>query len=202
MYCPSCGAEDRQSSQFCRKCGVDLRAIYVALQKPESVLTSGEDEVYRAIAARIRDEKEDLKVIVEEILPTFEAMMASPEERRLTQIRNGILCAAVGAGAVIYLLLKQFVLIEGGFILLAAFVAFFVGIGSIINGWLFSHPRNDWSMNLAENNSTNSLPALSSDRALQEPVLMSGFPSAPASPTENTTRNLAEEPKVNTSPMQ
>ena len=25
MYCPSCGSEERQLSQFCRACGTDLR---------------------------------------------------------------------------------------------------------------------------------------------------------------------------------
>jgi hypothetical protein len=171
------------------------------LQKPEQVLTSGQDEVYRAIAARIRDEKEDLSLIVDGVLPKFEELMASPEERRLSQIRNGILCAAAGAGLLTYLLLKQFVLYEGGFMYLAAFVAFFVGLGSIINGWLFSHPRNEWSVNLEGNNSVKALSQLSNDRALQESASITGIPSMPASPTENTTRNLAEESKINTSPI-
>jgi len=194
--------EDHQSSQFCRTCGVDLRAIYVALQKPESVLTSGRDEVYRAIAARIRAEKEDLSTIVESVLPKFEELIASPEEARLRHLRTGVLYAAAGFGLALYLLLKQFVLFQGGLALMGAFIAFFVGLGYIINGWLFSLPGRDWSINLEADSTTKSLNSSLNNRALQERVLMADLSAVPPSPTESTTRNLAEESKVNTSPMQ
>lgn len=201
MFCPSCGAEDRQSSQFCRACGVDLRAIYVALQKPESVLVSGRDEVYRAIAARIRDKKEDLSEIVEEVLPNFEKMIEGPEERRLRQIRSGVLYVAAGTGLAIYLILRQLVLVEGSLALLGAFVAFLVGVAYIINGWVFSLPGRDWSVNFEEENSAKTLNQTLNDR-LPESVTISGPVYAPPSPTESTTRNLVEEQKPDTSPMQ
>src|SRR2546422_7564102 len=35
MFCPSCGSEERQVSQFCRVCGTDMRAVRVSLEKPD-----------------------------------------------------------------------------------------------------------------------------------------------------------------------
>src|SRR5437764_1387601 len=31
MYCPSCGSEERQASQYCRACGTDLRPVRIGL---------------------------------------------------------------------------------------------------------------------------------------------------------------------------
>ena len=36
MYCPSCGSEERQLSQFCRACGTDLRIVRNSLESPDA----------------------------------------------------------------------------------------------------------------------------------------------------------------------
>src|SRR6267142_1730259 len=40
MFCPSCGSEERQASQFCRACGTDLRVVRVSLETPDSITAS------------------------------------------------------------------------------------------------------------------------------------------------------------------
>lgn len=58
MFCPSCGSEERQVSQFCRACGTDLRAVRATLEKPDAITASAvsaRDEIRRAIADRIRE---------------------------------------------------------------------------------------------------------------------------------------------------
>jgi len=37
MYCPSCGSEERQLSQFCRACGTDLRVVRNTLERPDAI---------------------------------------------------------------------------------------------------------------------------------------------------------------------
>ena len=55
MFCPSCGSEERQASQFCRACGTDLRAVHMGLERPDSITASAEsarEEIGRAVAER------------------------------------------------------------------------------------------------------------------------------------------------------
>src|SRR5205814_5851001 len=40
MFCPNCGSEERQVSQFCRACGTDLRLVRVSLEKPDAITAS------------------------------------------------------------------------------------------------------------------------------------------------------------------
>ena len=40
MYCPSCGSEERQLSQFCRACGADLRVVRTSLEKADAITGS------------------------------------------------------------------------------------------------------------------------------------------------------------------
>ena len=40
MYCPSCGSEERQLSQFCRACSTDLRVVRTSLEKPDAITAS------------------------------------------------------------------------------------------------------------------------------------------------------------------
>src|SRR5918911_1885103 len=106
MFCPNCGSEDKQSSQYCRACGVDLRAVRQGLEKPESVMASSmsaREEIGRAIAARIREVRDagDLKV-VEDLLPEVEKFFETPEERRLRRIRAGVVTAMCGLGGTLF----------------------------------------------------------------------------------------------------
>ena len=85
MFCPACGFEERQASAFCRKCGGDLRQVLAALQNPDSADGSGRDDVYRALAARIKESKpKDVKELVEEVLPKIERRVGDRTGRALS----------------------------------------------------------------------------------------------------------------------
>ena len=65
MFCPSCGSEERQVSQFCRACGADLRAVRATLEKPDAITASAvsaRDEIGHAIADRIRELNQTLEL--------------------------------------------------------------------------------------------------------------------------------------------
>ena len=104
MYCPSCGSEERQLSQFCRACGTDLRIVRNSLENPDSITQSAisaREHIGMAVADKIRQMKsaKDLERVAEEVLPHFEKFLESPEEKRLRRIRAGVITAAIGLGA-------------------------------------------------------------------------------------------------------
>src|SRR3982074_2697464 len=103
MYCPSCGSEERQMSQYCRACGTDLRPVRVSLERPDSITASAisaREDIGRAVAEKIRevDDARDLRRVTEDVLPQIEKFLESPEEKRLRRMRDGVITAAVGFG--------------------------------------------------------------------------------------------------------
>src|ERR1043165_5910068 len=104
MYCPSCGSEERQHSQFCRTCGTDRRIVRTSLENPDAVTqsaVSARENIGMAVADKIRQmsSAKELKKVAEDVLPHFEKFLESPDEKRLRRIRAGIITAAIGLGA-------------------------------------------------------------------------------------------------------
>jgi len=146
MYCPSCGSEERQLSQFCRACGTDLRIVRNSLENPDAVTqsaVSAREQIGMAVADKIRQmsSAKDLERVAEDVLPHFEKFLESPEEKRLRRIRAGIITAAIGLGATIVLLLMAFDKVDLFPFVTPALITFLVGIGVIVNGLVFTVPR-------------------------------------------------------------
>ena len=151
MFCPNCGSEERQATQYCRACGVDLRAVRVSLERPDSITASAvsaRDEIGRAIGDRIRSVKDaaELKVVAEAVLPEVEKFLESPEEKRLRRVRAGTIISATGLGAGTLGLIMSSALsgpdIEAAFWIGGlGITAFTLGLGFILNGLLFTKPR-------------------------------------------------------------
>lgn len=200
MYCPSCGSEERQLSQFCRACGTDLRIVRNSLENPDAVTQSAisaREHIGMAVADKIRqmNSAKDLERVAEDVLPHFEKFLESPEEKRLRRIRSGIITAAIGLGASIVVFIMAMDKIEIFPFITPALITFLVGMGAIVNGLLFTVPRK-------------TLPGDAYD-ALSQEVLDSGpnvgrLPyEAPAAATlpagTNLTNELAPTPRSQTS---
>jgi hypothetical protein len=198
MFCPYCAAEDRDHSQYCRSCGAELHTVRTALQRPDSITgaaAGAREEIGRAIADRIRQIKkdDDLKEVVEDVLPKIEKFLESPEARRMRQFREGVISSAVGLGAIILFLLAS-PHTNGGRELLLTFigagagcVSFLVGIGLLINARWFTVPArtSEISRTLSNQILSGELSTGSLDNELA-----SSNPSRPSSVTEGTTRQL------------
>ena len=146
MYCPSCGSEERQLSQFCRACGTDLRIVRNSLENPDAVTQSAisaREQIGMAVADKIRQMStaKDLERVAEDVLPHFEKFLESPEEKRLRRIRAGIITAAIGLGATIVVIIMAMDQMDLLPLITPALITFLVGIGVIINGLLFTLPR-------------------------------------------------------------
>lgn len=151
MFCPSCGSEERQASQFCRACGTDLRPVRVSLERPDSITASAvsaREEIGRAVAEKIREveDSRELKRVAEDVLPKIEKFLESYEEKRLRRVRAGVITASAGFGFSILMLLMASVAHGGDvadFVGASGFgiAVFAIGLGLVVNGLLFTRPR-------------------------------------------------------------
>ncbi|HEV7797977.1 MAG TPA: zinc ribbon domain-containing protein, partial [Pyrinomonadaceae bacterium] len=58
MYCPTCGSEERQISQYCRACGTDLRLVRRGLERPDTITASAvsaRERISQVMAEKIRE---------------------------------------------------------------------------------------------------------------------------------------------------
>jgi hypothetical protein len=197
MYCPSCGSEERQLSQFCRACGTDLRVVRNSLERPDAITASAisaREQIGMAVADKIRQmsSAKDLERVAEDVLPSFEKFLESPEEKRLRRIRNGIITAAVGLGGGLAVTLMALDKVDLLPLVLPWLITFFVGLGVIVNGLLFTLSRKELPGNAADALSQR---ALDMNRVVFEapPARTNELaPGAqpPASISEHTTHHL------------
>lgn len=161
MFCPSCGAEERQRGQFCRACGTDLRPVRTALEKPDAITASAvsaRHDIGRALADRIRavETADELSTVAEDVLPEIEKFLESPEEKRLRRVRFGVSLAALGGGAALGFSVLAAIFYEAArgsdnsgdynlYLLMAGFgfTALLFGLGIAVNGWHFTLPRQE-----------------------------------------------------------
>jgi hypothetical protein len=151
MFCPGCGSEERQASQYCRACGSDLRVVRMSIERPDSITASAvtaREEIGRAVADKIRqlEDASDLKKVAEDVLPQIEKFLESYEEKRLRRVRAGVIVGASGlGGSILGLLMAAFSNVpdaDGGWIVLGlGLTAFTIGLALMLNGLLFTKPR-------------------------------------------------------------
>jgi hypothetical protein len=210
MYCPGCGSEDHQASQYCRACGTDLRTVRMSIERPDSVTASAvtaREEIGRAFAEKIRevDDTRDLKRVAEDVLPQIEKFLESYAEKRLRRVRAGVIVAASGFGAGILGLIMSAVLrgpdAESALIVVGlGAVAFAIGLGLMMNGLLFTRPRQGIADHSADARLQNLLdsgyapPQSGSGRESQptfrSPTTSNLSQAAGSSVTEHTTHHL------------
>lgn len=201
MYCPSCGNEERQLSQFCRACGTDLRVVRNSLERPDSITASAvsaREQIGVAVADQIRQLRtgKDLEHVAEEVLPAFEKFLESPEERRLRRLRAGVITASVGFALSLVSLVAA---MDRGdlFIMLPGLITLMVGLGIVVNGLLFTVPRKNLPGGTADALAQQALDSVQNRLRYEPPVAGSltnelgpGAPSQLASITEHTTHHL------------
>lgn len=198
MFCPSCGSEERQASQFCRACGTDLRPVRVSLEQPDSVTASAvsaREEIGRAVAQKIREvhDARELKKVAEDVLPQIEKFLESPEEKRLRRMRAGVIVSSIGLGATILMAIMALVAQSQdleGFLggMGMGIVCFCIGLGLLLNAFFFTRPRKAISDHVEEARSQTAL-----DAGYVPPELRAGQPAQPSLRAQ-TTSNLAQPP--------
>jgi hypothetical protein len=150
MYCPTCGSEERQLSQYCRACGTDLRVVRKGLERPDSITASAvsaREQISQAMAEKIRqmESARDLKQVAEDILPQIEKFLESPEEKRLRRVRAGVVTAAIGLGVALLIFLMSLEAPDLIPFISLGLITFLIGLGLVINGLAFTIPRKTFT---------------------------------------------------------
>jgi len=194
MFCPSCGSEERQGSQYCRACGIDIRPVRISLERPDSVTASAvsaREDIGRAVADRIREVEDarELKKVAEDVLPQIEKFLESYEEKRLRRMRAGVVVSSIGVGFTVLMFLMTSVAQPNdvqGFIGGAGLgiVTLCIGLGLLLNAFVFTRPGKRLPDNSADARAQNSL-----DAGFPAPQLRAGESPVFRSPT---TSNLAQ----------
>jgi hypothetical protein len=129
-------------------------------------------------------------------LPEVEKFLESPAEKRLRRMRIGMIMSSIGFGTALGITLVSLAMKDDDVIFLAAMgvVAFFIGIGFILNGVFLTVPRTglpDKSSDAASQRKLDSGRAQTNDLVLPE-----ADSSLFSSVTEHTTRHLKEKDPV------
>jgi hypothetical protein len=212
MFCPSCGSEERQASQFCRACGTDLRVVRIGLERPDSITASAisaREEIGRAVAEKIREMEDPryMRRFAQYVLPRIDKFLESHEEKRLRRLRSGVVTALIGLAVGIPALLLLSVTHQQDWVIFLAYmtvfaaVTFATGLGLLLNGLLFSRPGKTVEDKSTEARLQNLLdedyapPSRSSGQTppIRSPTTSNLAPASGSSVTEGTTHHLKTE---------
>ena len=213
MFCPNCGSEERQASQYCRACGADLRVARMGLERPDSITASAisaREEIGRAVAEKVREMKDPryMRRFAQHVLPRIDKFLESHEEKRLRRLRSGVITALISLAVGIPSLMFLSITHQSDWVIFLAYVtvfsagAFATGLGLLINGLLFSRPRkavDDHSSDARMQNLLDEEYAPPSPRASGQASpsfrsqTTSNLSPTPGSVTEQTTHHLKNE---------
>jgi hypothetical protein len=201
MFCPQCGSTQSDDLRFCKSCGANLLAVRKAVKSPESVEKFDWNKTW--LAHMMRSPEEQVRTAAE-----IERLQGiTPETKRRTEIKAGVITASVGVGVMITVFMIMQGIILGGFvpqavaeilsrIWVAGVIPMLVGFALIFNG-LFVAKRGE-GLPPADLNRTDAPPA----KELAEPASVSFLEPAPPrtnplgsdvfSVTDETTQHLEE----------
>lgn len=187
MYCPSCGIEASDQTKYCTKCGVNLRRVKGALGKG---------------GASVREEVDWQSATLEDWKAEREKRRRkTPEEKRLNEIKGGVITSSVGLGVMIFLSLLFDAIaatIDGPesnilrSLWVVGLIPFMVGVGILFNGLFVSKLIVDLKRRQGRKDQQAPLllaPETSPVARLVEP---SQSPISDFSVTETTTTKLRE----------
>ena len=196
MYCPQCGTETNDQIKFCKRCGTSLQIV-------QTLLTKGAPSMNPSF-----DPREWQRMVLEEYREkAAKKNKKSPEQKRLEEIKSGVITTAIGFGSMIllYFLLGAVAINEPASdalvlrnVWLVGLVPFLIGLSILFNGIFIS--KKIVALKNNEERDFYNLPLFSADPTpvskLSEGILT---PAADFSVTESTTTKLREPEPINKS---
>jgi len=143
MFCPQCGSSQNDELKFCKSCGVNLDAVRQAAAMRDP---GGKFDWSRTWVAEMFLSESERKRRNEEI---ERERGITPEMKRYTEIKAGVITSSVGVGLMIFLYyLMQGIILSGqnpasdaailSRIWIAGVIPFLVGLALILNGLFVS----------------------------------------------------------------
>lgn len=191
MFCPACGLQVNGDLKFCKQCGANLRGVRDAMTSNSSAGKTGSSNNWWDHIAHAHAMKE-LGIGV------------SPEEKRINEIKAGVITSAIGVGVTIFLYFF-FDVAAGGeddekartlrSLWMAGIIPFLVGISIIFNGLFISRRlvklKEQQSQPAAPaSQAPAGLPAKTTDQLVIDPA-QSGAYSVTEDPTEHLPQPVA-----------
>ncbi|HMG76402.1 MAG TPA: hypothetical protein VK582_23205 [Pyrinomonadaceae bacterium] len=143
MFCPQCGSTQNNELKFCKSCGVNLDAVRQApaLRDPGEKFDWSRTWVAEMFLSESERKRRNEQIQRERGI--------TPEMKRYTEIKAGVITSSVGVGLMIFLyFLMQGIILSGqnpasdaailGRIWIAGVIPFLVGLALIINGLFVS----------------------------------------------------------------
>ena len=189
MFCPGCGVQVGDDLKFCRQCGANLHGAREGMMSRSTGEKFDWSKTWVADMFLTEDERERRRGV-------------TAEEKRLNEIKGGVITSFVGAGLMIFLRFFLGVVadqkVPGGdteilrSVWMAGIIPFMVGIGIIFNGFFISRRI----VKLKEQQAQPSMPASPAPAALPakttDQLAANAAPSNGASVTEDPTAHLPE----------
>mgnify|MGYP000163764730 CR=1 FL=1 len=91
MFCPSCGTETREAIKFCKKCGTNLKRVQGVLGKGGAGSSANQSTDWNQWWIEEHQEKRE------------QNKKKLPEEKRLEEVKAGIITASIGLAITIFL---------------------------------------------------------------------------------------------------
>jgi hypothetical protein len=135
MFCPQCGTETHEQLKFCKQCGTNLRRVQGVLGKGGAGFKGNEAVDWNRVALEEYQEERERN------------RKKSPEEKRLNEIKGGVITSCVGLGVTIFLFFLFSAIANAApepeqqilrAIPFAGLIPFLIGLGIIFNGLFIS----------------------------------------------------------------
>jgi hypothetical protein len=187
MFCPGCSFKVNDDLKFCRQCGANLRGVREAMTSNSTGEKSDLSKNWWADIAHAHAMKE-LGIGI------------TPEEKRLNEIKGGVITSFVGIGVMIFLYFFLDVVAKGEpnpgdaeiirNVWMVGIIPFLIGISIIFNGLFISRRL----VKLKEQQAQTAMPASQYPAAMPakttDQLVVDAAPLGGHSVTEDTTAHL------------
>jgi hypothetical protein len=138
MFCPQCGTETHEALKYCKQCGTNLRRVLGVMGKGGAgYMLSNEARFWHEDWIEERREQRERE------------KKKTPEEKRLNEIKGGVITSCVGLGVMMFLTFLFHGIINSlpqighielilRTIPLVGIIPFLIGLGIIFNGLFLS----------------------------------------------------------------
>jgi hypothetical protein len=189
MFCPGCGFQVSDDLKFCKQCGANLRGAR------EAMTSSSTEE-------KLEWNRTWMESLPEE---ARKRLNPTPEEKRLTEIKEGVLTIFTGVGAMIFLYFFFDAVAkragEGADIIRSLYwlgiVLVLIGAGMIFNGLFISQrllkPKEQQTQPSLFESSAEAAYTIAEPAKTTDQLVVDAEPSVGASKTEDPTLQLIED---------